>query len=190
MFIERSSTELATLRREAERGAARLVRRLGLTGRELDDLQQDLLVDLFSRLKDFDPMRGRLSAFAAVVVRHRAALIAARMRRHRTMFAWVSIDDPIGGRDNQPLVTTLADEDGYLAMMGNCTNPIAELENRLSVNRALETLSPEQLRLCADLEGGAIQHTGTATGASRATVYRQRRDLRLCLLAAGLEPRA
>jgi hypothetical protein len=74
-------------------------------------------------------------------------------------------------------------------MMGNRTEPVAELELRLSVERALNTLSAWQLRLCSDLTDGSRRREQAASAQSRATFYRQLNDLRLCLLAAGLGPR-
>jgi hypothetical protein len=54
-----SSSDLAVLRREAEITAGRLIRRMNLSTHDRDDLRQDLLVDVFARLKDFDPCRHR-----------------------------------------------------------------------------------------------------------------------------------
>jgi hypothetical protein len=58
-----------------------LVRRYRLPADSRDDLRHDLLVDLFARLPAFDPRRGHIGAFAAVVIRHCVTRIAARLRR-------------------------------------------------------------------------------------------------------------
>lgn len=178
-----SSADLAVLRREAELTARRLMRRMDLPAQERDDLHQDLLLGLFRRLKDFDPRRGSLAAFAAVVARHGATLILARQRRHRALFAPSSLEDPISERDGVVLLDTLVEDDGYLAWMGSPTGQFATLEARLSVERALNALSPEHIRLCAELITGSI---GAEERPSRATRYRHLHQVRLQVLAAGV----
>ena len=101
----------------------------------------------------------------------------------------MSVDDPISGRDGVTLLDTLAEDDGYLAWMGSPTDPIAALEARLSINRALNTLSPEHIGLCAELAIGSIGREGAESGPSRATLYRRLHEVRLRLLAAGIGPR-
>jgi DNA-directed RNA polymerase specialized sigma24 family protein len=183
-----SGAILKDLLREAANAAAQLVRRFQLPAHERDDLSHDLLVDLLSRLKDFDPCRGTLAGFAAIIIRHGVTRIAARLHRDRTVFGGVSLDDPISRRDGATLGDTVAEEDGYVGWMGPRTNPISALEVRLSVNRALNTLPPEQLNLCAKLLAGPIGHLCAEQSPSRATLYRQLSDVRLRLLAAGLGP--
>jgi RNA polymerase sigma-70 factor (ECF subfamily) len=62
------------------------------------------------------------------------------------------------------------------------------IEQRLDLGKVLASLDKDQLSLCADL----FQHTPTEVAisgaASRATIFRRLRNLRLELLAAGLAP--
>lgn len=124
-------SDYAVLRREADRAAANLVRRYRLPAADRDDLRHDLLVDLFVRLKDFDPKRGTLLAFAVIVIRHGVARLAGRLRRDRALFAPLSLDHPISGLNSATLGDTVAEEDGYPARFWPPTNPIAALERRL-----------------------------------------------------------
>ena len=101
----------------------------------------------------------------------------------------MSVDDPMGGRDGMTLLDTFAEDEGYLAWMGSSTNPIAALEDRLSIHRALNTLDPEHINLCAELAIGSIGRASAESAPSRATLYRRLHDVRLELLAAGIGPR-
>ena len=177
------SCDLAVLWYEADRAAARIVRRFSLPAADCDDLRQDLLVELLVRLHRFDPGRGTLGAFVGIIIQHHAARIAARLRRNRARFATISADEPIGGGDGLTLLDTCAEDDGYLAWMGSTTSSITVLEDRLSMNRALNTLSPTHIRLCAELVTGSA---GGEEGPSRATTYRHLHEVRLQLLAAGI----
>jgi DNA-directed RNA polymerase specialized sigma24 family protein len=181
-------SDYAELRREADRAAAGLVRRFHLPAADRDDLRHDLLVDLFVRLKDFDPSRGTLAAFAVIVIRHGVPRLAARLRRDSALFAPLSLDDPISGLNSATLGGTVAEDDDYTARFWPPTNPIDALEHRLSLDRALNTLSPKWLGLCVDLIASSVGRLCTEREPSRATFYRQLKDVRLCLMAAGLGP--
>lgn len=143
--------EVALLQREADRAAARLVRAFRLPAHERDDLRQDLLVDLISRIKDYDPARGCLGAFTATVVAHRTARLARRICRDRAVFAPVSLDDPAGGAEAITLGETIAEDGGYAALMGQPANDVAALERRLDLGRGLEQLRQPEQALCAEL---------------------------------------
>jgi DNA-directed RNA polymerase specialized sigma24 family protein len=182
-----SRSDLQILLREADTAAARLVRRLRLPAHECDDLSQDLLVDLISRVKGFDPTRGTLGAFAATILAHRAARLAARIRRDRDLFAPVSLDDPLTGPDGGgTLGDTIAEADGYAAMVGQPPDRFAVVERRLDLDRALGALRGSDLALC----GRLIHRTPTELSqdglGSRATLYRQVQEIRLRLMTAGL----
>jgi DNA-directed RNA polymerase specialized sigma24 family protein len=168
----------------ADRAAARLVLNYHLAPEDRHDLCQDLLVDLLSRLKGFDPCLGTLGAFSAVVIRHGMARIAVRLRHARSRHAPMSLDDPISEGDPTTFGDTFSEEDGYLAWVGSQINPIAAMESRLSFDRAFATLSAEQVKLCRDLLAGSPWKG--AAGPSRATVYRHIHEVGLCLLAAGI----
>lgn len=181
-----SKSDLQLLHRRASIAAARLVRQLRLPQHERDDLRQDLLVDLFGRLKSFDPTRGSLGGFAGTVVAHQAVRLKARIHRHRRMYMPVSLDDPLPDTDGISVGDTIAENDGYLAMMGQPTDSFVSAERRLDLDQALGTLPRSDLALCARL----INHTPTELSrggmGSRATLYRQVREIRLRLLAGGL----
>jgi hypothetical protein len=60
---------------------------MDLSPHEREDVCQDLRADLIARLKDFDPERGCLAAFATVVTQHYVAHLVRRFRRNRALFS-------------------------------------------------------------------------------------------------------
>src|SRR4051794_27706255 len=111
MFADLTPSDLAVLLRETAIVAGRCARQMRLSPQEREDLSQDLLLDLLSRLKDFDPGRGCLAAFAAVITRHYVTDLVRRFRRNRALFASTSLDEPVAGRGDTPLAALFANED-------------------------------------------------------------------------------
>jgi RNA polymerase sigma-70 factor (ECF subfamily) len=181
-----SDSDLLLLLREADVAAARLVRRLHLPPDEREDLRQDLLTDLIARLPAFDLARGTLGAFAGTVVAHRAARLAARIRRDRAVFAQVSLDDPVAGAEDITLGETIPESSGYPAMMGQPTDRFAHVERHLDLDRALGILRRSDRGLCARLIHRTPTELSQSGRGSRATLYRQVREIRLRLMTAGL----
>jgi DNA-directed RNA polymerase specialized sigma24 family protein len=186
MFPALSSADVAWLGREADFLALRLVRRFGLPHHQHEDLRQDLLVDLIARLEAFDPTRGTLRTFAGTVIAHHAGRLANRIRRERTAFTPVSLDDPLPDSDGLTLGDTIAESGGYLALHGQPTDRLAVAERRLDLERALPCLASAGLRLCAQLLHRSPTALSRHGGGPRASLYRRLRDLRLQLLAAGI----
>jgi hypothetical protein len=147
-----------------------------------------LMVELLIRLKNYDPSRGSPEAFAGVIIKHGVTRLAVRLKNERALFAPVSLDDLMNGYDDKRIGDRFAEEDGYLASLWPSDNPIVALERRLSLDRSLSTLSPEDTDLCAKLLAGSIGQMSESHELSRATLYRRLKRLRLSLLAAGLGP--
>jgi RNA polymerase sigma-70 factor (ECF subfamily) len=185
-----SRSDLQILLHEADVAARRLSRRLWLSCDDLADLRQDLLVDLIVRLKSFDPTRGSLGAFAGTVVAHRAARLAARIRRDRSMYAPVSLDDPLPDTDGTTVGDTIAEGSGYLAMMGQPTDDFASADRRLDLDRALGTLRRSDLALCAHLVHRTPTELSQDGLGSRASLYRQIHEILLRLMTGGLSAAA
>jgi RNA polymerase sigma-70 factor (ECF subfamily) len=185
-----SRSDLQILLQETDVAAGRLVRRLRVPVHEREDLRQDLLVDLISRLKSFDPARGTLGAFVGTVIAHQATRLAARIRRDRGLFAPVSLDDPLAGTDGDTLGDTIPESSGYAALMGQTTDGFAAVERRLDLDRALGMLDRSDLALCARL----IHQTPTELSddglGSRASLYRQVHEIRLRLMTGGFSDAA
>lgn len=181
-----SANDLNLLLREAERGASHLVFNLRLPPHERDDLRQDLLVDLIKRLKHFDPARGSLGAFATTVISHRAALLVARVRRDRHWFQQLSLDEPSACTPGTTLGDTVAEEGGYLAVMGQPVDRFAAVERRLDMEWAIGALCRRDQELCSHLVRRAPTELCRKGFGSRAGLYRQIHEIRLALMAHGL----
>ena len=181
-----SPAETATLLRSADRVARRIVRQCRVPRHEREDLRQDLLTDLFARLKSFHPSRGDLGAFAASCFEHRAIRLVERIKRSRVTMSQVSLDDPQPGGEGLTIGDSVAEADGYGAWLGQPTAAFSAVERRIDLERALGTLPAELLPLCVGLSERSPHQLAKASATSRATVYRQLHELRLRLLVAGI----
>lgn len=181
-----SPAETVALQSSAARIARRIVRACRVPPHEQEDLCQDLLLDLFARLKAFDPSRGELGAFAASCFEHRAIRLVARIKRRRALMARVSLDDPQPGGDGLTFGDSIAETDGYGAWLGQIVATFEAVERRIDLERALGTLPAEFHPLCAELIDRSPHEVAKGGTASRATLYRQLHELRLRLLVAGI----
>lgn len=170
----------------ADQEAKRLCRSLGLPVQELDDVRQDLLVDFMARFPAFDPARAELAAFARVCMRHAATRIAGRVKRERAGRYPRSLDDTLPDTEGLTLGDTIAQDEGYGAWCGQPTDAIATLERRLDLERAAVVINPNDHALCAALTTHTAHELGEQQMMPRARIYRRIRELRLCLLAAGI----
>lgn len=184
-----SASDLQLLLFEADAEARRLVRRLRLPRAEIGDIRQDLLVDLIARLPAFAPERGSLGAFAGLVLRNQATRIAAKIKRERAAFGAVpvSLDEEQPGRDGGTRGELTAEEDGLSAWLGQPVDAFAAVEQRLDVERGLGTLDPRDGSLCAALAHTTIERLAAQGRGSRSTLYRRLENIRLALIAHGLE---
>jgi RNA polymerase sigma-70 factor (ECF subfamily) len=181
-----SHSDVQLIIREATAAATRLIHRLRLPRHQHEDVRQDLLVDLLTRLKAFDPARGMLGAFAGKIVAHRANRLAQGIHRERTLFASFSLDDPLPDSEGTPLSDIISEADGYSAISGQPTDRVHELERHLDLDRALGSVREDDLALCADLIDGTPTQISRGGARPRASLYRQVREIRLRLMAAGV----
>jgi RNA polymerase sigma-70 factor (ECF subfamily) len=170
----------------AERAALALCRSLNLQLSEKDDLRQDLLVDLLSRLSAYDPERGSFGAFAQVCIRHAGSRIAKKVKRERAGRHPANLDDIIPGTEGLTLAETIPEDGGYAAWCGQPVNAIASLERRLDLDRAGAAIDPEDYPLCAALSQNTPHECGEQKLMPRMRIYRRIREMRLRLLAAGI----
>lgn len=168
MGMSLTSAEFLIVLDEAERGARRLVRTLGLPAHEWEDFRQDLLLDLLLRIKSFDPSRGRLGAFCGRIVSNRCARIAWRRKRDRRSLLFLATDDL------------------ELAALSSQPPNVADADRTIDIRRALERLSPAQRSVCVSLNEHSSGKSAAMADVSRATLYRHIHWIRLDLLMQGL----
>jgi len=186
MLAQISGAALALVCREANIAAARAGRRLGLPKHQRDDTCQELLGDFFARSASFDHERGPLGAFAGKIMANKVAGLAARVRRDRRLFAPVSLDDPVSDADGRTIGDTVAESDGYLAMMGLSTDAIAAAEIHFDVLRVLTALDRRDRRLCIALIDSSPTNLEGPGWGSRSTIYRRLQKIRKQLRCYGL----
>jgi DNA-directed RNA polymerase specialized sigma24 family protein len=181
-------SDLQILQFESDVAARRLIRKLRLPYDDLADLRQELLLDLFARLKAFDPERGSLGAFAGIVMANKATRIANKVKRDRRLYGAVpaSLDETLPDSDGATRGDLVAEEDGLAAYLGQVVDAFAEVERRLDVARGLGILDPDDSTLCAALSRTTIDRLAGGGRGARSSLYRRVKDIRLALLAAGL----
>lgn len=190
MQIELTPDDIETLILEADMAARKLRRRLGLPGREVEDLGQDLLVDLLRRLPAFDRSRGTLGAFAGIILKNQSSRIALRIMRTRDAEngGHLSLDAPRDAADPRPLGDTLSEDDGLAAWYGQPTCAHLAFERRHALHCAVSHLSCDQRALCQALAHRPVAALVADGFASRSSLYRRLSDLRHVLTAYGIGP--
>ena len=136
--------------------SGQLAGKAGFRVSDRDDLEQELVFDLWRRLPRYDPARARRNTFIARVVEHKiASLIEAQkaaMRDYRRC-RW-SLNDRTEDADGRSLEREeTIDQDGYMLRIGARSRPAEELHDlAIDVAALLETLPPELRELCRRLE--------------------------------------
>jgi RNA polymerase sigma-70 factor (ECF subfamily) len=156
---------------EADAGAKRLVRKLRLARHEHDDIRQNLLLDLITRMPGYAPQRGTLGAFAGIVIRHRAGRLARQILQDRARPS-ICLEEITSRAEALP------QELSY--------DPFGGVELRLGLRRALQRLDPTDLGLCSELLDQPPSEIERDTPGSRATLYRHIREIRLRLMLDGV----
>ena len=170
---------------EAHSAARRLVRRLHLPDHDYEDICHDLLVDLIARLKWFNPSRSSLGAFAGAVMRHRAAKLAQRISRERAIFVPAARDDRSPHSDCKG--RSDIQEDGRAAASeAQRPDPLSEIHRRLDLARALASLHPAELTICSALIDRTPTEISRSGKGSRASLYRNVREIRMQMLMSGV----
>jgi RNA polymerase sigma factor (sigma-70 family) len=187
MTFQISPPALAQFCRQANIVATRLVRQFRLPSGTREDLRQDILVDLIVRFKAFDPDRGTLETFVALVAAHSGSRLAIRLHRYRNVFAPTSIDDAVTrSEDSASVGETIAESDGYLAMLGQAPDHVASMELRLDLMRALGTLDHRDRQLCIAVIDFTPTELSRQGMGSRATIYRRLKKIREQLADYGI----
>lgn len=184
-----SSTDLHVLLHEADRAARRFNWKFGLPVSDLDDIRQEFLVDLIARFRGFDPERGSLGAFANIVLANRAAELATKIKRERSLFgaAPVSLDEPVPGCPGITRGDTVSEDEGLPAAWGQPVDSFTIAERRIDVTRGIRRLDAGERTLCSALTEASIPDLAASGHGSRTGLYRQLKEMRFALMAFGLQ---
>lgn len=161
----------------ADRAAARLCRH----GREYqldrEDVRQDLLLDLLSRLGAYNASRGTLQTFVSVCFKHRSARLMRNAYREHLARHPADLDGPVVQGGTTRVIDTLGESEGFGAWVGQPTDLLLQLEQQLDLDRMLSGLPAAMTPLCAALMGDQLSQ-GIAASCSRTTQHRRLQDLR------------
>lgn len=149
--------------------ARRLAHFIRLSPEEVEDIQQDLLLDLWKRWPSFDPRISSPEQFMGLVLRNKIALLLKRRRseKHRLLRSFLSLDERIDTEDDQPLTRAathadLRDPSGHAA------------EQNLQLAETIARMSPRLRRLCQVLGEKSITEAAVLFHTDRSNLYRDR----------------
>ena len=163
------------------RSTARRIARTGsLPSMDVEDIEQDLILDLWQRRGAFDPCRATFRTFADRIVAHRVATLTRPTTRLRAERELASLDAPIGGDDEGTLADALADPD-------TATDIDAHDGLKLDVRRFVAGLTPAQRRCCDILLAPDVREATARAGLHHSSVYENARRLKKLAEAAGLK---
>ena len=153
--------------------ARQLIRRLGFTRDDHDDLEQEMTADLLERLPKFDPNKAAPTTFVRRVVERKIS----KLIRHRTQEKrdyrreTFSMNDPIGKGGAVERAQTFS-QDNHDRRMGRHSRPEDERINlRLDISFVASGLPPELKRLAELLQTHSIAEAARALGVPRSTLY-------------------
>jgi RNA polymerase sigma factor (sigma-70 family) len=176
------------------RKAQQLVGNYGFVKDDRPDIEQDLTVDLLTRLHKFDPSRATLHTFMSRVIDNRIASMIeerkAALRDYRR--GGLSLNDPLADDEgHEEERGDYVDAGTSQRMLGSSSMPIDDLvAQRIDLARALQKLSPVQRALCARIATGEqITDIAREMKVSRDTVYARMQEIKATLKAAGFDER-
>lgn len=157
------------------RGKARQLRGLTSLG-EADrfDLEQEMLMEVWTAAPTFDPETGDWPSFVATIVERKAAhiLIHRRAEKRATEQDLTSLDIPIKDSDGivVPLGTQMLPEhQNALTGVGE-RDLFEQIDGKLDLEKILESLPPEDVQLLRELTEKSQAKVAAARGISRRTL--------------------
>ena len=169
--------------------AYQLVGNAGFTDSDREDIEQDLLMDLLSRLPDYDPELAERATFITRIVNRRVARILEKRSAWRRDYRLneFSLNENDWEDDNSVERHENIGEDEYLLRTGKQELPTNELRDLIiDVDRALEILPPEFRDLCERLKTKTVAEVSRDTGVPRSTIYEAIQKVREMFEEAGL----
>ncbi len=170
--------------------ARQLVGKAGLTENDRQDLEQELMIDLLSRMKHFNPAKGKKTTFMTRIVERRISnILEARFAQCRD---WrkctASLNDPIpGGDDDSTERIEQVSSDGQMGHQGRETIEQRQNDIRLDVDRMIATLPEDLQELCEKLQSSNMAEIAREMGVPRSTLYGKLTKLRDAFREAGLD---
>lgn len=167
--------------------ARKMVGTAGYTYDDLPDIEQDLMLDLLQRIKNFNPSIAKMSTFMSRIVENKVnTLYESRNAACRNWrLCQTSLNDPIQKNDSDvseriDLVTSPREEEESLSA--------SELHDRhIDLTKVLNTLPEDLQDLCQRLKYQSITEAAQELGIPRTSLYTKLKQLRQLFSEAHLE---
>lgn len=168
---------VASVRHHARRASGRL------SGIELEDLEQELMLHAHRRLSSYDPERADLWTYADRILSNFVANLAkaAGARSRGGGASKVSLDDPKLELDSGPIATAICDRSS--PDLSWCER----IHLRQDLDRVLHSLPQHLQECCHWLARGSVTETARRSGLARSSIYSRITTLKRAFAAAGLD---
>jgi DNA-directed RNA polymerase specialized sigma24 family protein len=173
-----------TLIQSVQAHARRLSRTNALPGKEIEDIEQELMLHVLRRSGTFDPKRASFPTFIDRIVRSRAAALSEAARTQKRGFGTEIVLftdlDTNSETETEPPTDRIGAHQALWGSSGHAPEDVAMLRSDLS--RLFGTL-PDGLRQCCrwlleDSVGDVCQRTGLARGSIHSRIETLRRRCR------------
>lgn len=171
--------------------ARQLIGIAGFTESDRDDLEQELMSAVISRMPQFNARRGSPKTFVAcIVARKIITLIRYRTTGSRDFRREAfSLDQPAAGSDDAALLQgdCVADDIADPAGASHVRREVEQTELAEATQQALSGLPGDLRRLCELLKTGRLADAARELGVPRSTLRNRVSRLRELFEAAGLQ---
>ncbi len=171
--------------------ARQLCRQPGFSQEDQADIEQELIIELWKRLSNYDPKKADIHAFVSWVIQQKIAdLIETQLAQIRdprkvscSLNDVVTIDD---GRSEERCATMDIEE--YLQSTNTTRrNNEEQLALLIDLDKALNCLPNDLRRLCELLSEKSISEVARELNIARSTLYLSIKKIRKLLKNAGLK---
>jgi len=163
---------ISTVRKKARK----LIKHKCFLSSDLEDLEQELMIDLLSKLIHYDSSKSSLQTFTQNIIENKASNMIRDISRKKrgSQMAICSLYEPIGVGDNKDeaylLIDTIsADSSFYEYSISDLTR---QLEFEFDVRQVINKLPDNLGKLCKLLQIMTVAEIAEETGTSRNTVYK------------------
>jgi len=171
--------------------AGKLIKQFGFTESDRQDLEQEILFDMFCHLPKFNSNCAQRNTFITHVVEHKIInIIEARKAgvRNYSLCAY-SLNECLEGKNGGKVerIETI-NQDEYLYNMGKLLRPLEELtELTIDIKEVIAGLPPKYRNLCECLKEEKVAEISRNMNISRETIYKYIREIRELFEIIGLK---
>ena len=178
---------ISTVRKKARK----LIKHKCFLSSDLEDLEQELMIDLLSKLIHYNSSKSSLQTFTQNIIENKASNMIRDISRKKrgSQMAICSLYEPIGVGDNKDeaylLIDTIsADSSFYEYSISDLTR---QLEFEFDVRQVINKLPDNLGKLCKLLQIMTVAEIAEETGTSRNTVYKALKMLRTIFADSNLQ---